>query len=91
MRKAPPHKSLGPAISFGVNFATYVVVFSLGGYYLDRRFGSAPTLFLLGFGFGTLGGIYELWKLIRTPVKRPPDHDPKQPPPPPDRDRPPAG
>lgn len=91
MRNLPPHKSLGPAISFGVNFATYVVVFSLGGYYLDRRFDSAPTLFLLGFGFGLTGGMYELWKLIRTPAKRPPTDGPKPPPNPTDRRHPPAG
>jgi len=87
MRNEKPRRSLGPAVSFGLNFATYVVVFSLGGYYLDRRFDSAPTLFLLGFAFGTAGGGYELWKLVRTPYKRSERHGPSDPPPPPANQR----
>lgn len=54
------------AASFGTNFAAYVVLFSLGGYFLDKRRGGGVLFTVLGFLFGLIGGMYELWKLVNT-------------------------
>jgi F0F1-type ATP synthase assembly protein I len=39
-----------------------VGVFTALGWWLDRRFGTAPWLMVTGGGIGLVGGLYNLWK-----------------------------
>ena len=53
------------AIAFGTNFATGVAVFTLLGYWADRRAGGGSRWTLAGLCTGLAYGGYELWKAIR--------------------------
>ncbi len=57
----------GEGLASGLNFGAYVVLFSLGGFYVDRRRGNGIAFTLVGICIGLLGGAYEIWKMVRTP------------------------
>jgi F0F1-type ATP synthase assembly protein I len=44
----------------GIEVAGAIAGFALIGYWLDRRFGTAPWGFLGGLAIGLVGGIYNL-------------------------------
>ena len=53
------------AIAFGTNFAAGMAVFTLLGYWADRRTGGGTLWTLAGLFAGLAYGGYELWKVIR--------------------------
>ena len=55
---------VSPAIGFGSSFAAGMLVFSLGGRWLDSKYDREPLFTLVGIGLGLLYGGWELWKLI---------------------------
>lgn len=57
-------RRLSPAIGFGSSFAAGMLVFSLGGRWLDSKYEREPLFTLIGIGLGLLYGGWELWKLI---------------------------
>lgn len=57
-------RRVNPAIGFGSSFAAGMLVFSLGGRWLDKKYDQEPLYTLIGIGLGLLYGAWELWKLI---------------------------
>lgn len=57
-------RRLNPAIGFGTSFAVGMVIFALGGHWLDVKFGHESLFTLLGIFLGLIYGGWELWKLI---------------------------
>jgi ATP synthase protein I len=51
--------------SLGIEFAAAIVGLTLLGYWIDRRFESAPWGVLIGLGFGMVGGTYNLYRAAR--------------------------
>jgi F0F1-type ATP synthase assembly protein I len=64
----------GPSGPFGSDYARYaglgfqlaatLALFTLGGWWLDERFGTSPWLLLLGVLLGFGGGLYALLKAV---------------------------
>jgi F0F1-type ATP synthase assembly protein I len=52
------------ALGFGSAFAGGMAVFSLGGHWLDVKFGKEPLFTLIGIALGFVFGGWELWKLV---------------------------
>ena len=57
-------KNLSP-VSLGLNIATGIVVFSLGGFFLDKKYNSAPAWTMAGVLLGLVYAGYEVWKIVR--------------------------
>lgn len=47
----------------GVELAGVVLVMALGGWWLDGKLGTGPWLMVAGVGVGTVGGIYNLYRI----------------------------
>lgn len=60
----PPHPepNLWSLAGAGLELAAGVGAFTALGWWLDRRFGTAPWLMVIGGGLGLVGGLYNLWK-----------------------------
>ncbi|MDZ8118631.1 AtpZ/AtpI family protein [Pontiella agarivorans] len=54
----------GAAVGFGTSFAAGMVIFGLGGHWLDTRYNKEPLFTLIGIALGLFYGAYEIWKLI---------------------------
>lgn len=52
-------------LSLGLNMATGMAVFSLLGYYVDKKTGDKGFWTLAGMFLGLLYCGYEVWKLVR--------------------------
>ncbi|MFM1872126.1 MAG: putative F0F1-ATPase subunit Ca2+/Mg2+ transporter [Planctomycetota bacterium] len=48
----------------GMTLAVSVGLFAYGGLWLDERLGTKPWLLLLGVGFGVVGGILHLIRVL---------------------------
>ena len=60
-------RKYGPALALGTNLTAGMVLCSLGGYYIDGKFGVEENYFTLGGMFvGLLYCAYEVWKIVRT-------------------------
>ena len=62
-----PPGSLPPnprALGAGVTLAVSVGLFAYGGLWLDARFGTKPWLLLLCVGFGIVGGMLHLIRVL---------------------------
>lgn len=57
-------RELGRFTGFGVAWAASVLVFLLGGYWLDGRLGTLPWLTILGAFVGAAGGFVSLYRGI---------------------------
>lgn len=57
-----PEPNLWSLAGAGLELAAGVGVFTALGWWLDRRFGTAPWLMVTGGGIGLVGGLYNLWK-----------------------------
>jgi len=59
-----PLREAAPYLGIGISFAASVLL-GLGlGYWLDRRFGTAPWLFLVGAMFGLCAGFLQFYKTV---------------------------
>jgi F0F1-type ATP synthase assembly protein I len=52
------------SLSAGLTLAVSVGLFAYGGLWLDARFGTKPWLLLLCVGFGIVGGILHLIRVL---------------------------
>lgn len=65
----PPRKSARQEpnpltmVGVGMEFAGVVLVLTLGGWWLDSKWGSSPLCTLIGLGVGLVGGVYNLWRV----------------------------
>lgn len=59
-------RRVNPALTFGLQFATGMALFSYLGYQLDRRRGGGIAWTMGGAILGLVYGAYELWKLLRS-------------------------
>jgi F0F1-type ATP synthase assembly protein I len=57
-------RELGRFTGFGLAWALSVLVFLLGGYWLDGRLGTLPWLTILGAFVGAAGGFVSLYRGI---------------------------
>lgn len=75
------HRSLNeagrmhPAVMMGSSFAVAMGLFAWLGHRWDEKTGREPLGVLIGVGVGFLYGGYEVWKLTRPPLSRPPDRE----------------
>ena len=58
-------RAFGRAAVVGIEFAIAVVACLLGGWWLDQKFGTDPTLTLIGLLLGSFTGFRILWKLAQ--------------------------
>lgn len=49
----------------GMELAAAVAVFSLGGWWIDEKLGTSPLFILVGLFIGTVGGMYNLYKVAK--------------------------
>ena len=54
----------GKRSTAGLTFGAAIVVFVLVGWWLDDHFGTSPTLLLIGFGLGAVGGFIHLVETV---------------------------
>jgi len=57
-------RDVAPYLGLGTSLAMTVLLGLGGGYWLDRRLGTAPLFLLLGGGFGLFAGLYNFFKLV---------------------------
>ena len=57
-------KEWGRYAGLGITFAFTILVFTLGGWWLDARLGSSPWLLLLGVLLGFTGGLISLVRRV---------------------------
>ena len=63
----------GDLAGAGIQFGAAIVVFTLLGVWLDRRFDTSPVFVLLGAALGAGGGFYSMYRrLIKTKSPPPP-------------------
>ena len=56
----------------GLQFAVALVLFALGGDWLDDRFGTGPLFLLLGVFGGGAAGFYSMYRKLMAPHGRKP-------------------
>jgi len=67
-----------PAMGFGTAFAAGMLLFSLGGHWLDVRLDREPLFTLIGIFLGFVFGGWELYKLVTSANQRIADEERKQ-------------
>lgn len=65
--------STGGYAAAGLQFAVALVLFALGGDWLDDRFGTAPLFLLLGVFGGGAAAFYSMYRKLMGPHGRKPD------------------
>ncbi len=55
-------KAIGALSTVGFSFVLAIVIGVAAGYYLDRWLGTKPWLFFLGFIFGLIAGILNVYR-----------------------------
>ncbi len=58
-------REAGPFLGIGTSLAATVLVAVGGGYWIDRKLGTAPAFFLVGAAVGLLAATYHFYKLYR--------------------------
>jgi len=53
-------------VGIGIEFGGVVAVFSLIGFWLDKKLDSSPWFLLAGFFIGFIGMFYTIWKQTRS-------------------------
>lgn len=56
-------QALGPASSLGCAIVASLLVFIVGGIFLDQWLDTTPVLTLIGVGLGLIAAGYQLWEL----------------------------
>ena len=59
-------KAIGALSTVGLSFVLAIVLGVAAGYYLDKRLGTSPWGFLIGFALGLAAGVLNV---VRTPKK----------------------
>jgi ATP synthase protein I len=54
----------------GLQFAATILVFALGGYWLDRKLGSSPWILLICVFAGAAGGFYSMYQRVTSAQRR---------------------
>ncbi|MGC4191217.1 MAG: AtpZ/AtpI family protein [Thermomicrobiales bacterium] len=62
--------TLGIASGLGCSIVASLVVFIVGGIFLDRMLGTAPILLLVGVGIGLIAAGYQLYELTQLGTKK---------------------
>ncbi len=62
-------KTIGALSTVGFSFVLAIVLGVAAGYYLDRWLGTSPWLFLLGFVFGLVAGVLNVYRASRKFLK----------------------
>jgi ATP synthase protein I len=60
----------GVYLGLGLQFAFAILLFVYLGQWLDRRFGTAPWLLLIGVFVGAGGGFYSIYRKLMTDLRR---------------------
>ncbi|MFB3883052.1 MAG: AtpZ/AtpI family protein [Armatimonadota bacterium] len=63
-RDQGPLRTLGMIGGLGFQLGLTVLLGALGGYYLDKRWGTGPWLLLVGTLLGTGAGFYEIIRAL---------------------------
>lgn len=50
-------------VGLGFEFAGMLVLLTLGGWWLDERWGTGPLFMLIGLAIGLIGGVYNFWRV----------------------------
>jgi len=58
------YREVAPYLTLGIQLAAGVVVFFLIGWWLDTRYGTAPTYKLIGLVLGSVGGLIKFLKSV---------------------------
>ena len=69
-------RMIGQLSTIGLAFVFALMMGFGGGYWLDRRLGTAPWLSLLGFAIGLAAGVLNVvrtMKAVSTPTSDPPE------------------
>jgi ATP synthase protein I len=61
---SPKPLSLYEFATLGIEFGAVLILFSLGGAWLDRRLGSSPVLVIVGTFAGAGGGIFSMYRRL---------------------------
>ena len=64
------YRQLAPFMGLGTELAASVAGMLLIGYFLDKHFGTAPWLLLVGAAVGLTGGFYNFIKEVQKLSKR---------------------
>lgn len=72
---------LAIASQLGFSIAGPLIVFILGGIFLDRKVGTSPLFLLIGVVFGLVGAGYAMYDLVRKlpSGRHPPPKGPSKP------------
>lgn len=62
--------TLGVASGLGCSIVVSLVVFIVGGIFLDRYLGTAPIFLLVGVGIGLIAAGYQLYELTQLGTKK---------------------
>jgi ATP synthase protein I len=68
-RRIQTIKTIGALSTVGLSFVLAIVIGVAAGVYLDRRLGTSPWLFLLGFVFGLAAGVLNVVRTSRKFLK----------------------
>ena len=63
----PAAKTPDPATAYagaGLTLTASVVLFGVGGYFLDRQFGTLPLFLVVGTVLGMVGGFIHLFQVV---------------------------
>ena len=53
----------------GIELGLAVVLLTLGGWWLDKKFGTSPVLLLIGAAVGITGGLYRIFRTFNQLMK----------------------
>jgi F0F1-type ATP synthase assembly protein I len=69
-RPAPKQAdTLATFASAGIELGVYVALFTLGGWWLDKRLGSSPAFVLVGAAIGVTVGMYRMIRAFNRLMK----------------------
>lgn len=71
-------KGLGTYGTVGLEFALSIIVGLLGGQWLDKQFGTAPWLMIIGLAYGIAAGTRALYRALQRANREAEDLDRKE-------------
>ncbi len=64
-KRVSERRKWASTLAHGTTSASYVAIFTGGGYWLDSKQETLPLFTLIGFAIGVTGAMYEAWKLLK--------------------------